>query len=58
MNTAINNTLAFFYATRPAVIFREQVTSQGTNQAYGLGKCKRDICLGRIVPCRNPAAVY
>ena len=32
MNTAINNTLTFFYGNRPAIIFREQVTSQGASE--------------------------
>ncbi|MBO5308117.1 MAG: hypothetical protein J6C40_08950 [Lentisphaeria bacterium] len=36
MNTAINNTCAFFYATRPADRLRDQVTSQGASERYRL----------------------
>lgn len=37
MNIAANNTLVFFYGNRPAIIFREQVTSQGASEGPSEG---------------------
>ena len=52
MNTAINNTLAFFYATRSAIIFREQVTPQGASERYRLTQKGAEL-LNKVTEVQN-----
>ena len=52
MNIAINNTLAFFYGNRPAVIFREQITPQRASERYRLTEKGAEL-LNKVTEVQN-----